>query len=200
MNAAVILHAFFCKHVLLAPGGTRMATLFRIAGAGLLLALTTALASPAFAAATIVSQAPCATSAGYCLLLLPSTDPIPIVRGIRLNAPSAGNASVSFHGSLYCANTPGDGNSRVVDVVSQIVDRKTRVPDVNGPGGLRHAIVLFGMNGKGTSDSFSLASTRNFAIPAAGSYAYYFKIQKQRMDAGTECFVYNATFTVLFIP
>jgi hypothetical protein len=176
-----------------------MATLLRIAGAGLLLALGVVLASPASAAAMIVSQAPCATSAGYCLFFLPSTDPIPVIRSIKFNAPSAGTASVSFHGTLYCGNSGSDGNSRVVDVVSQIVDRSIRVPDVNGPGGLRHAIVLFGWN-KGTSDSFSLASTRNFTITAPGTQAYFFKMQQLRMDASTVCYVYNATFTVIFIP
>jgi hypothetical protein len=177
-----------------------MATKLAIVGAGLMLALSAAPGSPASAAATIVSQVPCAIAVGsYCTYFLPSTNPIPVIRSIKFNAPSAGNASVSFHGTLYCANNAGEGNSRVVDVVSQIVDRSGRVPDVNGPSGLRHAIVLVGMT-KGTSDTFSLASTRNFAIVGPGIQTYYFKMQQLRMDADTKCYVFNATFTVIFIP
>ena len=148
-------------------------------------------------AAVIESQAPCVTANGYCMAFTNTTDPIPDVRFIRFTAPGPGTASVTFHGSMVCSNTGDD--SRVVDLVSQIVPRPTDVPDASGPGGLRHAIVMFSRTA-GTSDSFSLASTRDFTVKQAGRQTFYFKLAKLRMDANTSCFVFNATFTVLFVP
>jgi hypothetical protein len=48
--------------------------------------------------------------------------------------------------------------------------------------------------------TFNLASTRVFAIPAAGTRTYYFKLARITMDPVTFCYVYNAAFSVVFVP
>jgi hypothetical protein len=39
-----------------------------------------------------------------------------------------------------------------------------------------------------------------FTINAAGTQHYYFKLRKRFMSAGSVCVVYNAAFSVVFIP
>jgi hypothetical protein len=38
------------------------------------------------------------------------------------------------------------------------------------------------------------------AFPRAGTQTFRFRVRPLRIDAGTNCFVYNAAFTVVFIP
>ena len=52
----------------------------------------------------------------------------------------------------------------------------------------------------GYTDSFNLASTRVQSITSAGKKNYFFKIARLRMDPGTSCLVYSATFSVVFVP
>jgi hypothetical protein len=87
-------------------------------------------------AASIETQRPCVGPSGYCSSFGPN-DTIPIIRGITFNAPKAGTAQVTFHGSLYCG-TPATTVARI-DLVSQIVDRKIAVSDLSKAGSLRHA-------------------------------------------------------------
>jgi hypothetical protein len=170
--------------------------MLRLAFGCLLLGAFAALASPASAQGVIKTQQPCVSTLGYCLSF-GSGDAIPIIRTMVFDAPSAGTASVTFHGSMTCSNTADD--ARVVDLASQVVSNSNAAPDPNGPGGLRHAIVMFSRPA-GTSDSFNLASTRDFTINGAGRQRYHFKMQKLRMDGNTSCFIYNAAFSVLFVP
>jgi hypothetical protein len=100
-----------------------------------------AIAATASGAALIKTQKPCASPDGFCLSLSAPGDTIPIIRGIALTAASAGTAEVTFHGSLYCGNS-GTVADKVVDVVTQIVNRSNASVDPNGPGGLRLAMVL----------------------------------------------------------
>jgi hypothetical protein len=144
-------------------------------------------------AASVITQSPCVTSAGFCKAFN-SKDPIPIIRSIVFNLPSAADVVVTFHGSLYCVNDTGAGG-QVIDLVSQITTGGGSA-DVNGPGGLRHAAVLAGT----TSDSFNLTSTRVISYPSGGSKTIHFKIARLRMDYETACYVYNAAFTVLITP
>jgi hypothetical protein len=155
--------------------------------------------SHAASAATIVSQQPCDNGSGACLSFN-NTDPIPIIRTIRFNAPGAGTASVSFHGSIFC--TSSSATDDVVDLVMQIVPRGNQAPAANGPGGLRLATVLKDEvdHSFDSSTSFNLASTRVFNVDGAGRQNYHFKIERLRMDPTTNCFVYNAVFTVIFVP
>jgi len=146
----------------------------------------------------ISSQSPCSPGGGECLTFTDSSGPIPTIRSFDFTAPSAGEALVTFHGSLYCASGFTTTNS-VVDVVSQIVPGTTDAPAISGPGGLRHAIVLTASSA-GTSDTFNLASTRVVNITAPGNTTFSFKMARLRMDTGTQCYVYNAAFTVVFTP
>lgn len=156
-------------------------------------------ADAASAAAVIRTQAPCAGPSGYCLRF-DAGAAIPVIRSFQFNAPSKGTAAVSFHGSLVCSN--GAIADKVVDFATQIVTSAGAVPVVNGPGALRLAMVLKDSpeHALATTDSFSLASTRVFGIAAAGVRTFYFKIASLRMDASTFCLVYDATFTVQFVP
>lgn len=149
------------------------------------------------AAAQISAQAPCTTGGGgECfnfgvgIVGLGQFD----MRSFAFRAPSKGTAEVTFHGSLVC----GADNSRanvVVDLITQIVNSRTAVPQANGPGGMRQAVVLRA----NTSDSFNLASTRTFSFGSAGTQTFYFRVRPLRIDSGTDCYIYNAAFTVMFI-
>lgn len=152
----------------------------------------------------IRTQAPCplavpgGTGAGaYCFSFAPG-DPIPIVRAFPFNAPSAGKGSLTFHGTMSCSSF-NTTTYAVTDFVSQIVTDVNAVPDVKGPGGLRHGVVLL-PNSVGNTDTFNLASTRVISIPAAGPRTFYFKLAPLRMDANTRCYVYNAAFSITFVP
>lgn len=88
------------------------------------------------AAAVIVKQAPCVTPDGYCVRFFPG-DPIPLARSYTFNAPSAGTASVTFHGTMVCGNL--DNVDAVVDLVGQIVGSAgaARVPTDKAAVGTR---------------------------------------------------------------
>jgi hypothetical protein len=167
-----------------------------------LVAAVAAPVTPSVAAPLIQTQEPCFTADGYCLYFA-AVDPIPIVRSVSFNAPSAGTAAVKFHGSLICNND--FFRPAVSDVVSQIVTDAATVPDVNGPGGLRHAIVFTAgpdpfFGGMDKADTFNLNSTRVVSIAGPGVQQFHFKIARLRMDGGTFCYVYNAAFTIVFVP
>jgi hypothetical protein len=154
------------------------------------------LASPALAAVVIKTQAPCVTDAGHCIHFT-DTGTIPVIRSFQFIAPRKGTASVTLQGTLYCASN-ADG-SAFVDLVGQIVPRAGANPNASGPGGLRHTIVL-SPQPAGTSNSFNLAPRRVFSVTDAGIQKYHFKIARNRMDANTQCWVYNAAFSVMFVP
>jgi hypothetical protein len=159
--------------------------------------------APARSAAVISAQGPCTVSvdqAGSCLAFNYNFPPdIPIVRTYSFTAPSAGKAEVTLHGTLYCS--AGGGIAAVVDLTSQIVTHSTDVPQVNGAGGLRQAMVFpAGPGSQNLSMTFNLASTRALTYSTGGKKTVYFKIARARMDPTTACFIYNAAFTVAFIP
>lgn len=155
-------------------------------------------------AQTVVrAQGPCTpvTGQSYCFVF-DANDPVPVVRAFTYTVPGPGRAVVSFHGAMFCGggfNSAGE----VIDLVSQIVSNAGTVPSLTGPGALRHATRLASSNatgGYGLSTTFNLASTRVFALPSAGTRTVYFKLDRLRMDASTDCTVYNAAFTVVFVP
>ena len=51
-----------------------------------------------------------------------------------------------------------------------------------------------------TSNTFNLASTRVVAFKVAGTQTFHYVVRPLRIDANTNCFIYNAAFTVVFIP
>lgn len=149
-------------------------------------------------AAFAKTQSPCVTASSSCLSFNGANVPATL-RSFGYNPAKAGVAVATFHGSLNCANT---GTSRAtIDLVTQIVDSAAAPVQLTGPGGLRHQTLLPPKSG-GTNSSvtFNLASTRTFTIPASGPRTVILKLRKQRMDAGTVCFLYNAVFTVIFVP
>jgi hypothetical protein len=149
-------------------------------------------AGSAAATTVMATQAPCVTAAGNCLTF-DATSPIPIVRSFTFNAPAAGVAQVFFHGSMLCGHNGGP--KKVVDVASTIFNTPYGAPSLFAASGLRHGLVL--EPGSGT-ETFNLYSQRPFVISAAGPQTYYFKIVRMRMDAGSYCLVFNASFSVIF--
>jgi hypothetical protein len=156
----------------------------------------------------VKSQAPCSPVLGsastvaqsdrYCFKFN-AGESIPVVRSFSFNAPSAGTALVSFNGSMSCSSLNVIDDYAVTDFASQIVTDVNATPDVTGPSGLRHGVLLL-RSPVGITDSFNLASERAVAIKRAGVRTFYFKLANLRMDPGTTCYVYNATFTVNFAP
>jgi hypothetical protein len=152
---------------------------------------------PDSAAAFQKTQVPCVTPDGWCLRFL-HTEPIPVVRSLDFNLPGPGQVLVTFHGSLLCDYFGNEIDFAVVDLASQIVTTTEEVPSFNGPGGLRHAITLLLPPGISTTDTFNLASSRIIDYTTGGPQTVFFKITKLRMDAQTQCTVYNATFSVAY--
>ncbi len=114
--------------------------------------------------------------------------------------PSSGAVEITFHGAAYCSSsTIADS---VVDLTSQIVTSTTAAVNVNGPGGLRHAVTLKDESDHAlnSSTTFNLASTRVIRYPSGGSKSVFFKFERLRMDTGTRCYIYNATFSAVFVP
>ncbi len=162
--------------------------------------LSLVLPAGVFAQPIIRTQSPCVPVAGaaHCLTFT-NTGPIPVLRALRFTAPSAGKAAVTFHGALFCANFHLT-NASVVDLASQIVTDANAVATIQGPGGLRHAIRFEPGTPFAKSDTFNLASTRVVNFAAAGSKTFYMKLASLRMDEATSCFVFNAAFTLVFMP
>lgn len=153
-------------------------------------------AGSASAAAVIKSQAPCTNGGDVCfnfgigIVGLGNFD----IRTFAFSAPSKGSASVTFHGSLLCA-APVGSVSKVVDLVTQITN-STAAAQQQGPGGMRQAVVIL----PNTSQTFNLTSTRVFTINGAGTQTYRFRVRPLRIDSGANCYIYNAAFSVVFIP
>lgn len=150
----------------------------------------------ASAAALIKSQAPCTNGGDTCFNFgvgsvgLGNFD----IRSFAFTAPSKGSASVTFHGSLLCAAPPGT-SAKVVDLVTQITNSASAAQQ-QGPGGMRQAAVILA----NTSQTFNLASTRVFTFNAKGTQTFRFRVRPLRIDSGANCYIYNAAFSVIFIP
>ena len=178
----------------------------RLLSLAVCLSILIGFAAAASDAAEIRRQTPCGSNISEFCLLFRGNDEIPVVRSLRFNAPNAGTAAVSFHGSLVCAGpTPSEVEpaDTVVDLATQIVATADAVPTVTGAGGLRLATVLKNSveHTEPAAATFNLASTRVFTFPAAGTQTYRFKIARLRtMGSDISCAVYNAAFTVIFLP
>ena len=171
-------------------------TLLGVAAIALLFAYAST-GSAATAKPVIRSQVQCAASP---CVSFDDNDTIPTIRQFQFTVPSAGKAAVSFTGSMVCSasgTTP-----QVVDLVSQIVTSAGATASLGGPSGLRHAIVLHAFEGPSFTfaDTFSLASERVVTYASGGTKNVYFKIARLRMDLASECHVYDAAFTVVFVP
>jgi hypothetical protein len=153
--------------------------------------------SAATAKPVIRSQAPCA--ALPCVHFEDNTS-IPAIRQFQFSVPSAGTAAVSFTGSLNCY--VGGTTPRVVDLVSQIVTTSGANPSLGGASALRHSDVVHEFESPNFTfgEAFNLASTRVIAYGSGGTKNVYFKIAKLRMDTSMECDVYDAAFSVVFVP
>lgn len=168
---------------------------FRVARLGALIAaLLLGLVTPALAAPIVKTQAPCSPTNGECVTFT-NTDTLGVIRTFAFHAPSAGDAIVTFHGSMYCNS---DTVFRIVDFVSAIVTTPATTVTPNLPGGARQA-AAFSANGT-WFENFNLASTLVSNFAAAGSRNFSFKMARQRQDDGTTCAIYNAAFTVEFLP
>ena len=149
-------------------------------------------------AAFATTQPPCVSVSGWCTRFTGASVPTTL-RSFGYNPTNTGVAVATFHGSLNCTNT---GFSRAtIDLVTQIVDVPSAAALPTGPGGLRHQTLLPPQSsGVNSTVTFNLASTRAFTITTLGARTINFKLRELRMDAGTICYLYNAVFTVTFVP
>ena len=162
----------------------------RFASIAVLIAGFAAFAMPAFAF-KLQQQQPCA---GICKQLTFETQFPLTVRSFTFNAPSKGRALVHFHGSIVCSGAAGYG----FNLNSQITDASNANPNSVGPGGLK----LFGRADDSAGEMpFNLASNRVFAVEE-GNNTFFFRIGGGGLplNPGTQCFIYNASFTVLLLP
>ena len=73
--------------------------------------------------------------------------------------------------------------------------------DYTKPGGNRYAMRLkFGTGLFGPSAAVNLAATRTVKYTEAGTKIVFYKMIGLRMDPGSSCSVYAASFTVLITP
>jgi hypothetical protein len=146
------------------------------------------------------TQRPCVMSGAgeQCPTLLPNS--LPVVRALTFNAPSAGRAEVSFHGSLTCSTTNSkrafaEFNTRIVINNSEPVANDTA-------GGLSQALTMDPGNVNKRFDSTNLSATRTVVLPA-GKTTFQFKMSRPSgldFTPNTSCVVHNAAFTVHFLP
>ncbi|HMR30658.1 MAG TPA: hypothetical protein PKA13_02225 [Geminicoccaceae bacterium] len=153
-------------------------------------------AGEASAAAVIKSQSPCTNGGDTCFNFGSGIVGLGnfSIRTFSFTAPSKGSASVTFHGSLLCG-VPAGTNAKVVDLVTQITNSASTAQQ-QGPGGMRQAAVIL----SNTSQTFNLASTRVFTFNAKGTQTFQFRVRPLRIDSGVNCYIYNAAFSVIFIP
>jgi len=160
------------------------------------LGIVFSVAAPALATPIVKSQASCKAVSGhsYCVEF-DDTDPLGAIRDIAFKAPSSGIAIVTMHGVMVCNS---NSLNLVVDLTSGIATNSATTVTADMPSGARYA-VAFGLTGT-WEESFNLASTFVFAFTAAGKQNFYFIMNRQRMDSGTHCVIYNPTLTVEFMP
>jgi hypothetical protein len=152
----------------------------------------------AASAATVFFQGGCASGNNICTSVTSSTTFPRTLRSFTFNAPRAGRAHVTLNGSMVCSNAQ-NASFAVADLITQINTLASATPTINGGGGLRHAIVMFG-TGFGTSDTFNLASSREVTYSSGGPKTLYFRIANLRLDATITCSFYNMAFTVTYTP
>lgn len=146
----------------------------------------------------IVSQKPCGTGGDACAYFDTDHRQIPPVRSISFNAPGKGTARIQVGGSLFCINE--DSARGTIDVDTAIVGSASAAARPDLPGGMKHRIVLEPADGpNGSSDSFNLESTRVVEIDKSGKRTFHFRITPRQMGPGTYCYVYNPTFSVVFV-
>jgi hypothetical protein len=141
-------------------------------------------------AVTMLQQAPCP---GICKIF--NTNQLPVVvRSMTFNVANPGKHTAIFNGSMVCAG-PASIGAYNVNLNSQIVTAAGAVVNAVGPGGLK-----LNASTSGAADvPFNLASNR-VLVSAGGQNTVIFKIAKTSMDPGVQCFVYNASFTIITIP
>jgi hypothetical protein len=141
----------------------------------------------------IRQQVPCKDGANSYCLEFQNTDPFPSqVRLFQFSVPGPGKASVSFDGSIFCT---AFGDDKVMDFYGQIVTSAGAAAQGFGPGGWRYVAQLNAFQ----SESMNMAATRVISYAAGGTKIVYFKLNKLRQDA-SQCFIYNAAFSVVFVP
>lgn len=147
-------------------------------------------------AATIKTQPPCGSGEASCGSFSSNTAQQFDIRTFTFKAPSKGAAEVTFHGSLICANETS--NQKTVALVTQIVNAAAATASPGEPGGLRHALLLQPI--VYASDTLNLTSTRVVSFGAAGSQTFRYRVRVVFMDPGITCDIYNAAFSVVFVP
>ena len=71
---------------------------------------------------------------------------------------------------------------------------------LSGLAGVRRRSVARQQGGRPRHPDRQLGRGDGLARPAAGTQTFHGMVRPLRIDAGTNCFIYNAAFAVVFIP
>ena len=150
----------------------------------------------ALAAAMIKTQPPCNSGGDNCfnfgvgIVGLGQFD----IRDFAFKAPSKGTAQVSFHGSLLCAADLSAGSSG-------------RPGDADRQFGHRHRFAQWLRRAAPSpGDTAQHVGHPELGLDAGvhdqrgGTQTYRYRVRPLRIDAGSNCFIYNAAFSVVFVP
>lgn len=169
----------------------------RLIKAAILSCLSIGLWCTAAPAASIFEQAPCGSGNSPCDTITRETNFPRNLASVAFAVAGSGQAHVTLNGSMVCSSPVENTNSRVVDLVAQLVMAQNGVPEANGPGGARHAVVLLPSE-RGTSDTFNLAASRVVFVPPGQTVVHY-NVSALRIDPNTSCAIYNLSFQVVYI-
>jgi len=152
-------------------------------------------------AAVIKQGEVCKRNNDHCITIGGGGDSVPfLVKSHTFNAPTAGTALVSFHGTMQCINDADvdDTSHGVIDLTTQIVIG-AETPSFQAPGGQRHAMRLAPPGSFDHSVPVNLASARVLQL-TQGKHTFSFKMVRNAMQELTTCHVHNGNFTVVFVP
>jgi hypothetical protein len=162
-----------------------------------------ALAGPAAAdEVKIFEQAPCELSKDTCVAVSPSRLKTGTLRSFSFTAPAAGVATITFNGTMTCANTQVGTFGAVggFDFETQITTQSSLIPDYNEASGARWAGQLpSATTAISPSQSVNVASTRRISFKSGGKKTVYMRYLINRLDQGLTCSVWSAGFSVLYV-
>lgn len=161
-------------------------------------------AVPASAEPTQLLQQNQCSSTGVCAILT-STTTFPVtVRAFTVNLPAAGRVQWTFTGSAQCYNDSTNSTfaSGVTDINTEITTAPAATPSVANPSGNRFAFRLppNSSSGANYSQGVNFSATRTVSYTSGGLKTAYFRIGKNRIDAGSGCNVLTGAFSTVYAP
>lgn len=159
---------------------------------------------PASAEPTKLTQQNQCSTTGLCTSFTDTTALPVTVRSFTLNLPAPGRVQWTFTGSAQCFNDSADSTfaSGVMDINTEITTSPAATPSVANPSGNRYAFRLppTSSSGANYSQGVNFSSTRTVSYTSGGLKTVYFRIGKNRIDAGSACNVLTGAFSTVYAP